>query len=104
VLRNQVVIGGTLLEVEPLRHTPAGIALISIKVSHVSEQLEAKIKRRVECEVEAVAFAELAEQIATMRAGQQVNIKGFLAKKNYRNSKLVLHISAIEREKNHATS
>ena len=103
---NQVVIGGTLLEVGALRHTPAGVAIIVVKMFHASEQFEAKIRRRVECEVEATAFGELAEQIAKMRTGQDVTIKGFLAKKNFRNAKLVLHISAIEIEKenNYAAS
>lgn len=62
---------------------------------HSSEQSEAEGLRQVECEVDALAFAGVAEKAAGFAVGQSVKVRGFLAQRSLRNRQLVLHINDI---------
>ena len=55
---NAVTLAGTLAQVEPLRHTPAGLPLLQFRLAHKSVQSEAGFKRQVECEVSCVVLGE----------------------------------------------
>jgi len=79
---------------EPIRYTPAGIPLLSFVLQHVSEQTEAGLKRKVECEVNAVALGDIAKQ--SIQLGSSVKAKGFLAKRSAKSTQLVLHIEKLE--------
>ena len=79
---------------EPLRYTPAGIPLLSFVLQHASEQIEAGLKRKVECEVNAVAIGELAK--TNVHIGDNIKAKGFLAKRSAKSTQLVLHIVKLE--------
>ena len=92
---NQVVISGKLIALDGVRYTPAGVARVALKLSHVSRQTEAGSDWQVQCEIDALAFAEVAEKAARFAAGQEVRIKGFLAPRSLRNRQLVLHINDI---------
>lgn len=63
------------------RYTPAGVAVAEFKISHLSRQIEAGMPRQVECEVSAVALAQMAETIVDVTLGTKVKLIGFLAKK-----------------------
>ncbi|MDD3884584.1 MAG: primosomal replication protein N [Gallionella sp.] len=93
--RNQVVISGELIALETVRFTPAGIASIALTLRHVSQQIEAGEFRQLQCEIEAVAFAEAAQKVAGFSVGQTVRVKGFLAQRSLRNRHLVLHVNDI---------
>jgi primosomal replication protein N len=93
--RNQVVISGELIALESLRHTPAGVAKVAMTLRHSSQQSEAEGLRQVECEVDALAFAGVAEKAAGFAVGQSVKVRGFLAQRSLRNRQLVLHINDI---------
>ena len=82
------------MQIEPIRHTPAGIPLLSFVLQHTSEQLEAGLKRKVECEVSAVALGELAKQ--NIQLGFNIKAKGFLAKRSMKSNQLVMHITQLE--------
>ena len=88
---------GALIHKETLRYTPAGIPLLSLTLQHASEQLEAGLMRKVECEVNAVAMGELALKTQNMEPGTPVDVSGFLARRSLRSTQLVLHINTIER-------
>jgi hypothetical protein len=45
---NQFQFVATIAEREVLRYTPAGIPIVSARLLHVSQQIEAKLDRRVE--------------------------------------------------------
>ena len=79
---------------EPIRYTPAGIPLLSFVLQHASEQIEAGLKRKVECEVNAVAIGEIAK--LNIQLGSSVKAKGFLAKRSAKNTQLVFHIDKLE--------
>jgi len=95
IARNQVVISGELIALEGLRYTPAGVARVALTLSHTSQQSEANGMRQVQCEVNALAFAEVADKVAKFAVGQNVKVRGFLARQSIRSRQLVLHINDI---------
>lgn len=78
------------------RYTPAGVAVAEFKISHLSRQIEAGMPRQVECEVSAVALAQMAETIVDVALGTKVKLIGFLAKKSRMSSQLVLHVDTVD--------
>ena len=93
--RNQLVISGEIVAIESMRYTPGGVARVALTLSHRSQQSEANVERQVQCEVQALAFAEVAEKVARYAVGEQVKLRGFLAQKSIRSSQLVVHINDI---------
>jgi len=91
---NKLVLQAEVVKIEPLRYTPAGIALLSVVLHHVSEQVEAGMKRKVECELNAVALGDLALQ--GLQAGEHILATGFLAKRSLKSTQLVMHINHIK--------
>jgi len=79
---------------QPIRYTPAGIPLLSFVLQHASEQIEAGLKRKVECEVNAVVLGDLAT--SNIQLGSAIKAKGFLAKRSAKSTQLVLHIEKLE--------
>lgn len=96
MISNRLVLSGEVTEVADLRYTPAGIPLLAFTVRHVSQQIEAGMKRQVECEVPAVAMARLAEQARGLKQGSQVEVTGFLVRKSLNSRQLVLHVNELE--------
>ncbi len=89
-----------VIGLQPIRYTPAGIPLLSFVLQHASEQIEAGLKRKVECEVNAVALGEIADVFKkqNIQLGDNINAKGFLAKRSAKSTQLVLHIEKMEIE------
>ena len=95
---NKLVLQAEVVQIEPLRYTPAGIPLLSVVLRHVSEQVEADMKRKVECEVNAVALGDqLLESPALkgLKVGSHIQASGFLAKRSLKSTQLVMHINNI---------
>ena len=90
------MLSGKLIELDALRHTPAGIPVVNFRLSHTSEQIEAGHARAVQCEMAALAFEREARLIAAARLGMQVKVSGFLAGKSRDSKQLVLHATNIE--------
>jgi len=82
--------------VDTLRHTPAGIPLVTFRLAHASRQIEAGHPRTVECEVNGVALGEQALEMAARRTGEAVRVLGFLSRKNRMSAQLVLHATRTE--------
>ena len=101
---NAVELTGRLTEIEPLRHTPAGLPLLSFRLAHNSMQLEAGYKRQVECEVRGVALGAAAAAMSRLRTGDEIRVNGFFDRKNRMSTQLVLHAMRTEllKEGNHA--
>lgn len=91
---NKLALQAEVMHIEPLRYTPAGIPLLSVVLRHVSEQLEAGMKRRVECEVNAMILGDLALQ--SLKLGTHIRAVGFLSKRSLKSTQLVMHINHIE--------
>jgi primosomal replication protein N len=93
---NNLTLSGVVISLEPVRYTPSGIPLLSFVLQHASEQTEAGLKRKVECEVNVVAIGEIAKQ--NIQLGSNVKAKGFLAKRSAKSTQLVFHIDKLEVE------
>ena len=89
------MLSGVVVGLEAIRYTPAGLPLLSFVLQHASEQIEAGLKRKVECEVNAVAIGELAN--SNIQLGSSLKVKGFLAKRSAKSTQLVLHIEKLEK-------
>jgi len=88
---NEVALSGELATIDALRYTPAGIPILGFKLVHRSQQIEAGLKRQVECEVSGVAMAEVAVTMSRIKAGGAVRVKGFMNRKNRMSAQLILH-------------
>jgi primosomal replication protein N len=90
------VLSGEVVQLEPLRYTPAGLPLLSFVVRHVSEQMEAGTKRKVECEMAVVAIGDIVNQAKQIQLTSQIKLAGFIAKRSLKSTQLVLHLNALE--------
>ncbi len=91
---NKLALQAEVVQIEPLRYTPAGIPLLSVVLRHVSEQVEAGMKRKVECEVNAITLGDLA--LKGLKVGSHILATGFLASRSLKSAQLVMHINHIE--------
>ncbi|HSI24624.1 MAG TPA: primosomal replication protein N [Methylotenera sp.] len=92
---NNLTLSGVVIGLEAIRYTPAGIPLLSFVLQHISEQTEAGLKRKVECEVNAVAIGDIAK--SSIQIGDNIKAKGFLAKRSAKSTQLVFHIDKLEK-------
>ena len=92
---NQFQLVAQVAEREMLRFTPAGIPIVAAKLSHSSQQLEAKVMRVVEFEVSALAVGEISGQFSQLELGKSYRFTGFMARKNRNSKSLIFHITAI---------
>jgi len=93
---NRLTLDATVLSREELRYTPAGLPALTMVLRHASEQDEAGGRRKVECEIAAVAFGELARSIARHGPGTALRVHGFLARRYRTGVTLALHITDFE--------
>ena len=63
---------------------------------HRSTQAEAGGERKVECEVHAVAFGEVARRLSRVAAGSTVQCAGFLARRYRTGVAVAFHITGFE--------
>lgn len=93
---NRVELTGRLIERLALRYTPAGVPVTECRIRHESEQVEAGISRRVECEIPAKGLGDAAKWLQAAATGADVRVTGFLAAKSRNSKQLVLHIEQLE--------
>jgi len=96
VRANQLILDASLTDREPLRYTPAGIPALSLTLRHASEQAEAEGRRKVDCEIAAVAYGSVAQSLARLPADAGLRAKGFLARRYRTGTSLCLHITEYE--------
>ena len=95
-MRNRLTLDATLATRDTLRYTPAGIPAIDCTLHHASMQEEAGGARKVECELFAVAFADVALRLARLTVGSELRCEGFLARRYRTGVTVALHITHIE--------
>jgi primosomal replication protein N len=93
---NKVEISGVITELKPLRHTPAGVPVVEFRLRHDSERAEAGARRKVEAEIEGLAFEAQARLLAGAALGRGLRAEGFLCAKSRRSKRPVLHVTNIE--------
>jgi primosomal replication protein N len=89
----------SIAEREILRYTPAGIPIVSARLLHSSQQIEAGIPRLVEFEIAAIAAGEISGRFNQADLGAVFQFTGFLARKNRKSKSLVFHIGDFEAPK-----
>ena len=89
---NQFRIIANIAEREILRYTPAGIPIVSARLLHSSQQIEAGIQRLVEFEMTALAAGEISGRFSQAELGGMFEFTGFLARKSRNSKSLVFHI------------
>ena len=85
-----------ITELQSLRYTPAGVPVVEFRLAHESERVEAGTARKVNAEIDAVAFEAQARLLAASALGRALKAEGFLCAKNRRSRKPVLHVTNIE--------
>ena len=93
---NRLTFDALLAERGDLRYTPAGTPAIDCSLHHQSMQAEAGGERKVECELFAVAFGDVARRLAAMPVGSAVSCEGFLARRYRTGITVALHITHLD--------
>ncbi len=93
---NQFQFVATIAEREILRYTPAGIPIVSARLLHSSQQVEAGVQRLVEFEIAALAAGEISGRFNQAELGGTFQFTGFLARKSRNSKSLVFHIIDFE--------
>jgi len=93
---NRLTLDATLAERGILRYTPAGIAVCECVLRHESVQREAGGERKVDCELSAVAFGELAAALSKIPVGAALRCTGFLARRWRTGITVALHVNEFE--------
>ena len=86
----------TLVEREALRYTPAGIAIVTARLQHSSQQIEAGVARTVEFDMPALAAGDISTRLLALALGQSCRFTGFLARRSRNSRTLVLHITDFD--------
>ena len=90
---NSIVISAVLVEKKELCYTPAGIAVFEAKCHYAGQQFEAGAMRKVEFDFTAMSFADTATKVDL---GKTLEMKGFIAQRSLRSSKLTVHITEFK--------
>ena len=93
-----MVLGGRIVELDVLRHTPAGVPILKFRLQHDSSQTEAGRERKVSIEIAAVTVEREAKLLAAAKLGSNVTVTGFLAAKSQTSQTPVLHATKIDFE------
>lgn len=95
---NRLVISGTLIQVDPVRYSPAGVPIAEAVILHRSSQTVATQARQVECELTVQASGSLATQLAQLATAMQVTLEGALNRRSVKSRQLILILNRIEKE------
>ena len=93
---NRLTLDATLAQRDDLRYTPAGIPALDCTLVHTSVQDEAGGQRKVECELHAVAFADVAMKLSRSTVGSELRCEGFLARRYRTGVTVAMHITRID--------
>jgi primosomal replication protein N len=94
-LPNRLTFSGNLIERDSLRLTPAGIPVITGRLRHVGEAVEAGVTRQLDFEIDIMGIGDIAKQLQRCALGDRLDIVGFIAPKSKRSSRWVLHIQTL---------
>ena len=95
-VQNQLQFVASIAERDILRYTPAGIPMVSARLQHRSQQMEAGIARVVEFEMATLAAGEIAGRFDKAALGGTFQFTGFLARRNRNSKGLVFHIADFQ--------
>ena len=79
---------------DPVRYTPAGMPALHLILKHSSEQIEANLKRTINCELSAKIMGN--DALIPLKIGDKIKTKGFIGNKSAKSNQLIFHINFIE--------
>ena len=94
---NQLVLTACLVEVSPLRYTPAGLPALNFSLESDTEVQEMGTKRQVKVSLKALAIGHLAESIGKQTLGSVWKFTGFLGAAR-QGKNVVFHIQEFNAE------
>lgn len=98
---NHFLITGTVVDVKPLRRSPAGVEQLAFRVKHCSKQRELGKDMLVEFDITVVAIGDLARsKEALVQSSAHLQIEGFIDSAGYhpeQKQRLVIRAQSIER-------
>jgi primosomal replication protein N len=95
---NRLLISGALIQVDPVRYSPAGVPIAEAVIQHRSSQAVAMQARQVECELTIQASGPLAGQLAQLATGTRIKLEGALNRRSVNSRQLILILNRIEKE------
>lgn len=93
---NRLQLDGTVLERGTLRFTPAGVAVLDIKLHGVSQVEEAGFSRRVEVVVPSRVAGGLTDTLQRLALDKPMRFTGFLAPLKQQSRTLIFHITDLQ--------
>ena len=93
---NRLMLAGQIGAMQALRYTPAGAAVLELRIVHRSRQTEAGIERTVECEMPALAIGETAKRLSRQPLGSALTCSGFVAARRQGSDRIEFHGTDFE--------
>ena len=93
---NRIELTGSVVAMDAMRYTPAGIPVVEFRLSHESTQPEAGRPRTVAIEALARAAGPAAKALSNAAPGARVRVAGFLAPKGKSRTQLLLIVNEFE--------
>jgi primosomal replication protein N len=93
---NRLDITGQVLELSPVRYTPAGIAVSEFLINSESEEVEAGQSRKVALQISVIAMGDLVQMASRLQLGTNIQIRGFLAPMRKDSPRFRLHAQLIK--------
>lgn len=91
---NRLVLGGEIVNLEPLRYSPAGIPIARATLKHQSKQSG----QLMQCELTVAAQGENARRLAGLKPGSQVTVTGSITRLGANSRNLLMWIEQITEE------
>ena len=98
-MENSLALSGIVCKQPETRHSPAGIPLTRFTLEHQSVQTEAGMPRQARCRIIVTAAGEpLSSATRALSLGQQVTVRGFVARADHHlgRARLILHAQDIQ--------
>ncbi len=92
---NHVVLTGELVEASTLRYTPAGLAVLELKLAHDEMIEQSGAPRSIQFEIAVFLLGDMALMWRKAKLGQLLEVEGFLAAARKNSPRLVLHATQV---------
>ncbi len=94
---NQLVLKAVLVQRAQLRYTPAGLAVLDMRLNHEMTRSVLGVDRQIKLEIAAQAWEKVAHDLLDFSLGASALFTGFLNRSGRSSSSLVFHIDTVEK-------
>ena len=94
-MKNQCTVSGTLIEIQDIRQSPAGLEIVPALLAHQGSVIENGIERQLTFDIDIVAVGQMANKLKNCQIGDHLELSGFIAPKSKRSRQWVLHIQTL---------